>query len=138
MPVTGGIYTPNVLVFRGNELEGYPVLEYEDCLFFDFVAVAALKNPKIVDGGFTDEDREITRNKIRGILRIAGWTGHRDLLLGALGCGAYGNPKKDVAVLFKEVFAEEEFLGWFDHLDFAILDTREEGNCALFQDVLLG
>ncbi|KAJ3057393.1 hypothetical protein HK097_007572 [Rhizophlyctis rosea] len=138
MPVTGGIYTPNVLVFRGNELNGYPIWEYEDCVFFNFVAVAALKNPVIVDGKFTDEGRDITGEKIRGILRIAGLTGHRDLLLGALGCGAYGNPKREVAMLFKEVFGEEEFQGWFDHLDFAILDTRQEGNCALFQEVLLG
>ncbi|KAJ3042955.1 hypothetical protein HDV00_006262 [Rhizophlyctis rosea] len=102
MPITGGIYTPNVLAFRGNEGTGYRVLDSQDRVFLDFVAVAALPSPKLEDGKFSQRDKEVTAEKIRAIFRIGCVTGHRDLLLGALGCGAYGNPAAEVALLFKE------------------------------------
>ncbi|KAJ3040517.1 hypothetical protein HDV00_010827 [Rhizophlyctis rosea] len=135
MPVAGGIYTPNVLVIRHNEGTGFRVMDPHNRVFLDFVAVAALKGPKLDQyARYCDRDRQIMAEKIRAMLRIGIITGHRDLLLGAFGCGAYGNPAPEVAMLFKQVLGEEEFAGWFDHVDFAILDTRGEGNLIRFRN----
>ena len=113
------------------------MLKNRECIFLDFVAVAALKNPRILPGGVMSErDTDVTREKIRSIFRLAYHTRHRDVLLGALGCGAYNNPPAQIAALFKEVMAEEEFSGLFDHVDFAILDGSRDGNHPVFTRIL--
>lgn len=57
-------------------------------------------------------------------------------ILGALGCGVFGNPPKRVAQIFRKVISEEEFAGRFDDIIFAILDTRGSKNSQIFQEVL--
>jgi uncharacterized protein (TIGR02452 family) len=64
-------------------------------------------------------------------LRIAGKYAHDSIVLGAFGCGAYANPPHHIASLFKEVFAEREFKGYFKTLVFSIIDdhnSRKEHN----------
>src|SRR5205814_7169654 len=74
-------------------------------------------------------DRDRMRTKVRLMLRMAALNGHRRLVLGALGCGAFNNPKEEVVKLFKEVFAEPEFKGgWWKEVVFAVLDTEKDGN----------
>lgn len=57
-------------------------------------------------------------------------------ILGALGCGVFGNPPKRVAQIFRKVVLEEEFAGRFDEIIFAILDTRGSKNSQVFQELL--
>jgi len=92
-------------------------------------------------------DRTLTKNKIRLSLRIAASQGHRRLVLGALGCGAFRNPNGEVASCWKEVLRETEFRGWWETVVFAVLDkgsdgdngTRDrEGNYMRFKDELDG
>ena len=47
--------------------------------------------------------------------------GHDSIVLGAFGCGAYGNPPNHIAQLFKEVITGD-FKGCFSHILFAIYD----------------
>ncbi len=70
------------------------------------------------------EEQEQTKDKIRTILRIAMEHCHDALVLGALGCGAFGNPPAQVAKLFHEVFDEPEFKNQFKEVVFAILEDR--------------
>lgn len=70
------------------------------------------------------KEQEQTKNKIRTILRIAKEHYHDALVLGALGCGAFGNPSAQVARLFHEVFEEPEFKDQFKKVVFAILEDR--------------
>ena len=65
-----------------------------------------------------------TRYKIRTILHIGLKHGHDYLVLGALGCGAYGNPPADVARLFHEVIEEDEFRDKYKMLEFAIIGKK--------------
>lgn len=63
-------------------------------------------------------------NKIRLTLRVAAIKGHKKLVLGALGCGAFHNPREKVAECFLRVFEEPEFRGgWWEEVVFAVLDT---------------
>lgn len=137
IPLTGGVYSPGVLVFRSGEDEGYRIWKWKESVYFDFVAVAALRRPRLTpEGRMTDRDANITKEKIRTILRIAWDTGHSVLLLGALGCGAFRNPPHHVAELFRAVFNEEEFRGRFEQIHFAILDSRGEGNYDVFRNTI--
>ena len=138
IPLLGGIYSPDVLIFRSGVNEQYRIWKFKEWVYLDFVAVAALRRPKLTPAGrLTDHDAEVTKAKIRTILRIAWQTGHSTLLLGALGCGAFGNSPQHIAELFKVVFNEEEFLGRFDQIHFAILDSSREANYEVFSDVLV-
>lgn len=66
-------------------------------------------------------EAELLREKIRIMLRMAAYHGHSRIVLGAIGCGVFNNPRERVAELFFHVFMEEEFTGgWWEHIVFAI------------------
>lgn len=78
--------------------------------------------------------------KIRQILRVAGLNGHRRLVLGALGCGVFGNPNREVAEMFLRILKEPEFSGgWWKEITFATYDAIPDpktSNIVVFTDVL--
>lgn len=128
-----GIYSRNVTFFRASENQGYRFLKQP--FQVAVVTVAALSNPFLDDN--TDEIKlapdmaEITKEKLRSILRISGKFEHNCLVLSAFGCGAFGNPPGHVAQLFKEIFNETEFKNRFAHVIFAIIEdhnSRQEHN----------
>lgn len=139
----GGAFSRAVTVFRGPEAEGYPLLEHPwQC---NFVAVPAIPRPDtFLDA--TGEERltppmaDGTRNKIRTILRIARENGQRVLVLGAFGCGAFRNPPRHVAELFKEIIDSAEFASAFDRIVFAIKPDHNDqrGNNFLNFSAILG
>ena len=135
----GGIYTPGVTVFRENEAKGYRLAEY--AWRVNMIAVAGINHPEVVmiDGKerLTQEMIEGTKNKMRTIFRIACAHGQRNLVLGALGCGAFKNPPEHVAELFRDVLLEREFYGAFRRICFAIKRRRqgEETNYLSFLKV---
>jgi hypothetical protein len=83
--------------------------------------------------------RELTKDKMRLCLRMAGTKGHTMLVLGAIGCGAFRNPPQEVAKCWQEVLSEAEFAGgWFKEIWFAVYDRRNEGNFEIFQEAFDG
>ena len=68
---------------------------------------------------------EILRTRIRKILTLAQVHGHDSLVLGAWGCGAFGNDGHQVADLFHRAL-EGDFKGAFKEVTFAIVDTSPE------------
>ena len=120
----GGIWSGGVIVFRGRELDGYPLLS--DPWKTNFIAVAALNSPAVIK----DENGELrlredmvqpALNKIRTIFNIAADQDVRNLVLGAMGCGAFHNPPRHIAELFRQVLDEPEYKGRFERVVFAIL-----------------
>lgn len=61
------------------------------------------------------EWEKTVRLRIRAVLHTARENGHDNVLLGAFGCGAFGNPPKRVAAVFADVLSSAEFLGAFHH-----------------------
>jgi hypothetical protein len=119
----GGIYSPNVTVFRGTEEEGYPFIEKPWQV--NFIAVAGINRPETVtkeDGRewMTEPMVAGAKNKLRTILNIAIDNEIDILVLGAIGCGAFHNPPHHVALLFKEIFAEPPYAHAFKKVVFAI------------------
>lgn len=107
LPEFGAVYTPDVLVFRDEEGED---LEKRDRWFVDCVSAAMLRMPETeVDeasgrGRYTsDKDRDAVLRKMRTVMRIFQAKGCRKVVLGAWGCGAYGNPVGEVAPAWRKV-----------------------------------
>ena len=145
IPEFGGIYSPTVVVIREGMAQGHKLLDLtkpEDLPVVSCVSVAAIRDPDIVRDTAGREryrrsrDRDTMKEKMRVVLRIAARTRHRVLVLGALGCGAFGNPNVEVAQCWKEVFKEREFGGGWWETVFAVMEeggqTDGNGNFGLF------
>ena len=125
----GGIYSPNVKVFRSSERTGYFLFKKPQSL--SFITVAALESPPLKRNNelrewvLTEHAAEATKERIRTIFRIAIAHGHYSLVLGAFGCGAFENPPAHMARLFREILEEEEFQGKIKFVVFAIFDRKK-------------
>jgi uncharacterized protein (TIGR02452 family) len=136
----GGIFSPDVTIFRSTEETGYALIEHPWKM--NFIAVPGMNRPKTILRG--NEERIVfdlipgIKNKMRTIFRIAMDNGMKTLLLGALGCGAFKNPPKHTAELFNEVLSEPEFKHVFRRIIFVIKDDHNSpinGNFASFSTV---
>lgn len=60
-----------------------------------------------------------------------------DLHVGAMGCGVYGCPPRQVAEEMKTVLFDEEFVGWFKEVIFAVYPAGRTGktNYDVFKEV---
>lgn len=113
------IHSPSVPVFRDDRgrllPEAYPV---------SFLTSAAPNRAMIA------RDQPHLLPRVSGalaaradrVLRVAAAHGHRDLVLGAWGCGVFGNDPAEVARAFAAALAA---VPAFDRVVFAILDRRE-------------
>ena len=116
----GGIYTPSVTVFKGGKDVDYQLLE--EPFHVDVITLAAVKNPPLDNGKIVPWAEITIKNKIKQILDIALENGNDSLVLSAFGCGAYGTPPEQMAMLFADVLASEEYQGMFKVIHFAIID----------------
>lgn len=156
------LYTPDMVIIRGDVASGHdllpPAVHPLDLPVVSCISVAAIQRPPtslvhktiLTPGGKTSvthevfrdpAHRESTKGKMRITLRIAAARGHGLLVLGALGCGAFGNPNREVAQCWYEVLREPEFAGgWWKDIVFAVYDpdARKNGNFDVFTEVLGG
>ena len=60
-----------------------------------------------------------------------------NLHVGAMGCGVYGCPPRQVAEEMKAVLFDEEFVGWFKEVIFAVYPAGRTGktNYDVFKEV---
>lgn len=122
-PDFGGIYSPDVLLFRDSEKHGCRLMEKPE--YISVISVAAMNRPQIDQSGKII--RELiggVKNKIRTIFRIGLRHRHDSLVLGAWGCGAFRNPPEHIAALFHEVLNEQEFRNKFRKIVFAIVEDH--------------
>lgn len=116
----GGVFSHGITVFRDRESAGYALIEQPWKVNAVAVAAVDVKHHRVSYG----EYMRMTLNKIRAILRIGYTNGQRRLVLGAFGCGAFGNDPYVVAALFRQVLDEPEFQGAFREIHFAILEDH--------------
>ena len=120
------IYSPNVPVFRnddGTELEAPWLLSFITC--------AAPYAPHVGQ----PEAGDLLQRRIHRVLAIASAYGHAALVLGAWGCGAFGNDPQRTAADFRQAL-EYEFAGAFSDIVFAITDwSPERKTLGPFRDV---
>lgn len=90
----------------------------------DVITSAALRYPELYKDKYKPEDYKIMTNKIRCQLYIARENNVKNLILGAFGCGAFGNPPNIVSRIYKKLLSTE-FDGQFENVVFAILGNNQ-------------
>lgn len=105
------IYSPNVPWFRKNSNEMPGEIFLASVITSPAPNTSKLKNKEGIE--------EVLRRRAGIILAIARDNKHRNLLLGAWGCGVYGNSPALVASIFKEWLHDQRFSS-FDTVTFAV------------------
>ena len=114
------IYSPGVPVLRndrGDWLE-------------DPYLMNVLSSPAPNRNAFADLEQEVDdaklnevfRKRMLQVLRLMAFKGHRTIVLGAWGCGAFGNDPWTVAKMFEEALKVHPY---FDEVVFAIYDAPD-------------
>ena len=120
------IYSPDVPVFRADE-----GTELEQPWLLSFITCAAPYAPTIGQS----EAADLLQIRIHRVLAIAKAYGHSALVLGAWGCGAFGNDPHRTATDFRHAL-ENDFSGTFSDIVFAITDWSPERKFLVpFRDV---
>jgi uncharacterized protein (TIGR02452 family) len=110
------IYSPDVPVFRqddGSEVMVPWLLSFITCAAPYAPAIGQVKS------------RYLMQQRIHRVLDIAGAYRYTTLVLGAWGCGAFGNDPHHTAADFRNAL-ENEFSGAFSDVVFAITDWSSE------------
>ncbi len=110
------ILSPDVPVFRTDD--GLP-LHQPWCT--SFITCAAPVATRIGQ----ERSAELLEARIHRVLSVAQSYGFRTLVLGAWGCGAFGNDPHRTAMSFRSAL-ESSFDGVFEHIVFAISDWLNE------------
>ena len=92
------IYSPDVPIFRDDSgsLLVHPIVS-------SFITAPAVNNKIAKDRGILDSDiRYAMKNRVRKILELAYSKNPEAIILGAFGCGVFGNKPENVAKIFRE------------------------------------
>jgi uncharacterized protein (TIGR02452 family) len=104
---------------------------------FDFIAVAAVRRPPLNYGDtetYLDPvDHQKMINWIEAIFRYAIYQEKDSLVLGALGCGAFRNPRVLVKDMFKD--ALNKYRNYFKNITFAVLSNEQDPNYEVFKEL---
>ena len=114
--------TPQVEIIKdeqGNLLPESVVVSVMTC--------AAPMIKKGLEGLSNQQYRDLVYNRITGMLKVAAYLGYQVVILGAFGCGAFGNDAKVVSDLFCKALKEFMYGGYelkdfFHRIDFAVMD----------------
>eukprot|EP01006_Ploeotia_vitrea_P011277 TRINITY_DN30011_c0_g1_i1.p1 TRINITY_DN30011_c0_g1~~TRINITY_DN30011_c0_g1_i1.p1 ORF type:complete len:404 (+),score=52.04 TRINITY_DN30011_c0_g1_i1:150-1214(+) len=105
IPTLGVAYVPNVCVFRETAGQNYKLLAEP---FVVSVIAGALRG--VGNGDELDPKQAVfVEQKIDGVLSVAIANGHKQMVLGAWGCGAFGNPVKHIAKIFGTCLCRYDF-----------------------------
>lgn len=148
IPERSAIYSPTVMVIRSNVRGGNQLLDFRDPSKLSVISVlscAAVCQPQLRQDSQGNnlyqnpKDEGLMLDKMRIVLRAAIRNGHRQIVLGAFGCGVFGNPSREVVLMWKQVLREQEFQGgWWRDVIFAVLPGGRVDNYATFQAELDG
>lgn len=120
------LFVPNVMFSRGEKTKNADVI------------VCAAPNTRIASRSAfhavsENECYNAMFSRLDRVLAIASDNGCRNLILGAFGCGVFGNDAATVAKLWKRLL-DSKYAGVFDHVVFAVLPGND-GNLDAFQRV---
>ena len=133
------IYSPNILVlkedigFSPSQSRATYTQEFTRNQFMiDVLTCAAPYNVNLQGKIAPEQLAEIFYKRIKNVLEVAIENGAEAIILGAWGCGAYGNPPSIVADAFHKVFSEPRYNTAFVDVCFAVLRTG--ANCPNLQN----
>lgn len=112
------LYSPDVPVFRDDD--GHLLDEPYLCSFLTSAAVNATALLQR-DPSRRPEIRPAMLDRIHKVLKLGAAHGHTAIILGAWGCGAFGNDGHDMAAWFDRVL-QTDLRGVYNHVVLAVLD----------------
>ena len=122
------LISPEVVVFRD---EKYELLEEPVTMGVITVpapnrfGAALLASNKLIEETFI--------RRIRIMLAAAAKYGYKDIILGAWGCGAFGNKPEDVSEYFRRVIIDDKYGYCFENICFAIYGAEDGKNITAFR-----
>lgn len=130
------IYSPNVIVFRNDECEWL-----EEPYLMSVLTSPAPRRAQIESQIYSSEiDMSLVQmhyrlesvidSRISQILSVMAENGHRVIVLGAWGCGVFGNDPEMVAQAFRNAL---RFWPHFDEVVFSIYDDPESNTYKTFE-----
>lgn len=131
------IYTPNVVVFKDDENN---LLKESEWFSVDVISCAAPNigqyqkgepSSIIVDN---NDLKHILEKRARRIFEVVAHHNVEILILGAFGCGAFGNSPETVASAFKTVLLE--FENYYEKIVFAVFSRTNDLNYQVFKSII--
>jgi len=130
------IFSPSVTIIKDSDLK---LLHKNDRISVGMLAIPALRKPHLdFKGEYKYEaDKDAMFIKIQSIFLVAIKHGFDNLVLGALGCGVFNNPPKEVANMFKIMI--RSYGHYFKKIVFAVLCVKPKDyeNLNIFREELL-
>ena len=118
------IYIPNILVFKSDNNVFSEMLDEKDWYNIDIITCPA-HNQRAYKVEY-EKLKEINYYKIKAIIECAVENDVDNLILGAYGCGAFGNDPQLVSEAFKKILIDEEYYKYFENVHFAIFTTLND------------
>jgi len=116
------IYSPDVPVIRDDD-----GTLLDDPYLCSFITCPAVNAKVVLDRkpSRCAEIRDAMKTRVAKVLAIASIHGHEALVLGAWGCGVFGNDGREIAELFRAAL-NGQFAGMFSRVIFAVTDWSPE------------
>ena len=130
------IWTPQVTVFK-SDTESPVLMEEKDWFYVDVITCAAPNVAKKTKATLMTKGElyVILKKRFKRILEIAKHNKEDALILGAFGCGAFGNPPEIVALAASA--ALKDFESDFKAVEFAIYSKTKRWNYEEFRRVFM-
>ena len=128
------IYSPEISVIKTSENTSWGLINN---LKISFIACPGIKYPETIRNQtrLNEKDTKILKRKIKLIIQTAIRFNHDTIIFGALGCGAWRNPIKHVAEIFRDVLQKLD--GTLLNFYFAIMTTNSNKTIDIFKDVFM-
>ncbi|KAI8323815.1 hypothetical protein GQ54DRAFT_257638 [Martensiomyces pterosporus] len=136
LPEFGGVYSPDVAVFRDSESNGYEFRE--EPLYLSFINAAPYSNVHVDEvnhfgrkqSRIIEETARSYRRKMEAILNVARDQGHQSIVLGAFGCNGPSTVALHMSQMWKEVIETSPyaFREFFDDIAFALPVAESPGD----------
>lgn len=124
------IFTPNVVIIRDENLE---LSRPFACSVV--TSPAPNRNYALEHGKREEEIERALYGRCELILRVAASQNRRNLVLGAFGCGVFGNDPVVCAKTWQRLLSSRKYGPYFDHVTFAIKTGKSETNYLAFKDM---
>lgn len=105
LPDVGGVWTPDVLIFR-DVTQDANELGKKERRYVGVVSAGMLRFPDLdedEESYASQKDKDMVERKMRAVMRIFQSRRMERVVLGAWGCGAYGNPVREIASSWRKV-----------------------------------
>lgn len=124
------MFIDNVTFFRNENLER---ADFVECKVLTSAAVNTIVAKK---NNITDEDiYKAMKNRMKKILQCFVVSDCKVIVLGAFGCGVFGNSSEKIAEIWYDLLYNEDFIYYFDKICFSVLDGGKNNNFKAFENI---